>query len=182
MRVLGIDPGSQVTGWGLVERSAGRLLHCEHGTVRPQRGAPLAERLGALQTRLGELIAHHEPDCVAVEQVFLASGVSPRSALVLGQARGVALAVAAAHRIAVHEYTARSIKLAVTGHGGAAKREVQTMIRQLLALGRVPPQDAADALAAAICHARAAGLPAGARAGRRRSSARRTPRFVVRRG
>jgi len=182
MRVLGIDPGSHATGWGLVEREAGRLRHCEHGTVRPTRGAPLAERLGSLHIALGGLLEAHRPDCVVVEQVFLASGVSPRSALILGQARGVALAVAAARELPVHEYTARTIKLAVTGNGGAAKREVQKMVKQLLVLERVPPQDAADALAAAVCHARAAGLPAGTRPSPRRRSARRTPRFVVRRG
>jgi crossover junction endodeoxyribonuclease RuvC len=116
-----------------------------------------------------------------VEQVFLAVGVSPRSALVLGQARGVALAAASARKIPVHEYNTRTIKLAVTGHGGAVKRDVQVMVRQLLGLERVPPQDAADALAAAVCHAQAGRLPPGARSGGRRRSARRTARFVVRR-
>jgi crossover junction endodeoxyribonuclease RuvC len=181
MRVLGIDPGSQATGWGLLEREAGRLRHCEHGTVRPRRGACLAERLGVLQIALAELLETHRPDCVVVEQVFLATGASPRSALVLGQARGVALAVAAVREVPVHEYTARTIKLAVTGHGGAAKREVQTMVRELLVLDRVPPQDAADALAAAVCHAQASRLPPGVRGGGRRRAARRTPRFVMRR-
>lgn len=182
MRVLGIDPGSHATGWGLIEREAGRLRHCEHGTLRPTRGASLAERLGVLQTALAGLLEAHRPDCVAVEQVFLAERASPRSALILGQARGVALAVAAVRQLPIHEYSARTIKLAVTGHGGAAKREVQSMVKRLLVLDRVPPQDAADALAAAVCHAQASGLPAGARTGRRRPSARRTPRFVVRRG
>jgi crossover junction endodeoxyribonuclease RuvC len=181
MRVLGIDPGSHVTGWGLVERQAGRLLHRDHGTVRPARGAVLAQRLSVLQAALGTVIESYEPDCVVVEQVFLAAGASPRSALILGQARGIALAAAAIRGVPVHEYTARSIKLAVAGHGGAAKRDVQSMVRQLLGLEKVPPQDAADALAAAICHSQASGLPAGARSGRRRGSGRRAARFVLRR-
>jgi len=181
MRILGIDPGSHATGWGLIEREAGRLVHRAHGTVRQVRGAPLAERLGVIQIELGALIEEHGPDCVAVEQVFLAAGASPRSALILGQARGVAMAAAAARKIAVHEYNARTIKLAVTGHGGAVKRDVQMMVRQLLGLDRVPPQDAADALAVAVCHAQSAGLPPGARSGGRRRSTRRAARFVVRR-
>ncbi|MGI9432724.1 MAG: crossover junction endodeoxyribonuclease RuvC [Myxococcota bacterium] len=181
MRVFGIDPGSHAPGWGLVEREAGRLLHRAHGTVRQTRGAPLAERLGVLQIELGALIEEHRPDCVAVEQVFLAAGASPRSALVLGQARGVGMAAAAARKLPVHEYNARTIKLAVTGHGGAVKREVQTMVRRLLSLDRVPPQDAADALAVAVCHAQSSGLPPGARSGGRRRTTRRAARFVVRR-
>jgi crossover junction endodeoxyribonuclease RuvC len=180
MRILGIDPGSTVTGYGVVERAGGRLRHVAHGTLAVPRGAPLPARLAALHRALSQVIADHGPDGAVVEQVFVAA--SPRSALVLGEARGVALAAAAAAGLPVFEYGARAIKLAVAGSGAAGKPEVQRMVCALLALGEAPAADAADALAAAICHVRGAGLPAGARARGRRSRGRRAGRFVVRMG
>jgi crossover junction endodeoxyribonuclease RuvC len=180
MRILGIDPGSHATGYGLIECDAGRVHHVEHGTLRLARGAPLAERLGRLQAALGELVGRAAPDAVAVEEVFVSA--SPRSALVLGQARGIALAAAGSAGLSVHEYTAQTIKLAVTGTGAAGKAEVQRMVQALLALERRPPQDAADALAVALCHGRARRLPAGAGRGRGRGrrGGSRAGRFVVR--
>jgi crossover junction endodeoxyribonuclease RuvC len=176
MRILGIDPGSNVTGYGVVERAGGRLRHVAHGTLALPRG-PVPLRLAALHRALCQVIADHAPDGAVVEQVFVAA--SARSALVLGEARGVALAAAAAAGLPIFEYGPRAIKLAVVGSGAAAKPEVQRMVSVLLALDAVPAADAADALAAAICHMRGAGLPSGARA-RRGRGGRRAGRFVLR--
>jgi crossover junction endodeoxyribonuclease RuvC len=180
MRILGIDPGSNVTGYGVVERAGGRIVHVAHGTLSLPRGTPLPARLAALHRALCEVIADHGPAEVVVEQVFVAA--SARSALVLGEARGVALAAAAGADLPVFEYGPRTIKLAVAGSGAAGKPEVQRMVCALLALDRVPAADAADALAAAICHLRGAKLPAGARARGSRGRGRRAGRFVVRLG
>ena len=105
---MGIDPGSSVTGFGVVDRDGAAVRHVAHGTLRPPRGADLALRLGRLLAGLGELLEVHRPDVVVVERVFVAA--SPRSALVLGQARGVALATAASHALPVKEYAASQIK------------------------------------------------------------------------
>lgn len=179
MRILGIDPGSAVTGYGLVEARGGRLCHVAHGTLAPPRGAALPARLAALHAALLAVIGDHAPDGVVVEQVFVAA--SPRSALVLGQARGVALAAAAGAGLPVFEYGPRTIKLAVAGSGAAGKAEVQRMVEALLSLAARPVPDAADALAAAICHLRAAALPPGAGRGRARGrGGRRAARFALR--
>jgi crossover junction endodeoxyribonuclease RuvC len=173
MRILGIDPGSSATGYGVVDRSAGRLVHVSHGTLRPPRDVPLASRLDYLHRTVAEVIARHGPDCVAVEQVFVAA--SPRSALVLGQARGAILAAVAARGLPVNEYAPTRIKRSVTGNGRASKRQVKVMVKRLLALDRLPADDAADALAAAISHAHAGRLDSlrGTRgAGGRRSGSR----------
>jgi crossover junction endodeoxyribonuclease RuvC len=173
MRILGIDPGSSVTGYGVVERRAGRLVHVAHGTLRPPRNAPLASRLDHLHRTVAEVIARYGPDCVAVEQVFVAA--SPRSALVLGQARGAILAAVAARGLPVNEYTPARIKRSVTGNGRANKRQVKYMVKRLLALDRLPVDDAADALAAAISHANAGRLDSlgvARGAGGRRSGSR----------
>ena len=156
MRVLGIDPGSAVTGFGVVSREDGCLVHVAHGTVRPPRQASLAVRLDHLYCGVQEVIALHAPDVAAVEQVFVAA--SPRSALVLGQARGAVLAALAGVGLIVSEYSATQTKQAVTGSGRAAKRQVQAMVRRLLELQQLPGADASDALAAAICHIQSAPL------------------------
>jgi crossover junction endodeoxyribonuclease RuvC len=169
MRILGIDPGSHATGYGVIERDGNRLLHVAHGTVRP-RGATSEGRLHQLYEAILEIARHHEPDMAAVERVFVAH--SARSALVLGQARGVALAALGCLGLGVTEYAPSEIKLAVTGSGRADKRQVSLMVRRLLALDRLPDDDhAADALAAAIVHAQAGtlrALGASARRGLRR--------------
>jgi crossover junction endodeoxyribonuclease RuvC len=179
MRILGIDPGSSVTGYGVVElvkpekRLDAELVHLAHGTLRPPRNAPLALRLAAIQAGLAQVIEDHSPDLAVVEQVFVSS--SPRSALILGHARGVALAAAAAAGLPVEEYSAREIKQAVVGSGAAAKAEVQAMVKRILRLEARPSQDAADALAAAICRAHRGRFAELARsAPRRRSRARRS--------
>ena len=181
MRILGIDPGSSVTGYGIVERVGGNLVHLTHGTLRPPKSQELAVRLAAIQFGLAEVIESHAPDLAVVEQVFVSS--SPRSALILGQARGAVLAAVAAAGLPVDEYSAREIKQAVVGTGAAAKAQVQLMVKRILQLEDKPPQDAADALAAAICRAHRGRLPDLAR-----SAARRRPRssrsgggFVMRR-
>ena len=156
MRILGIDPGSSATGYGVVERREGRLVHVAHGTLRPPRDLSLASRLDHLHRSIGEVITLHAPDCVAVEGVFVAA--SPRSALVLGQARGAILAAVAAGGLPVHEYAPTRIKRSVTGNGRATKRQVKFMVQRLLSLDRLPANDAADALAAAISHANAGRL------------------------
>ena len=151
MRILGIDPGSSATGFGVVERRSSQLLHVAHGVVRPPSGAAMPLKLDHLYRTLTEIIVRYAPDCSAVEQVFVA--VSPRSALVLGQARGVALAALGAAGLSVAEYTPSQVKLAVTGSGRAPKSQVKHMVRRMLDLERTPAEDAADALAVAICHA-----------------------------
>jgi crossover junction endodeoxyribonuclease RuvC len=182
MRILGIDPGSNATGYGVVERDGNRLLHVAHGTLRP-RGPTAELRLHQLYQAIRDIVRHHAPDAAAVERVFVAQ--SPRSALVLGQARGAALAALGSLALGVTEYAPAEIKQAVTGTGRADKRQVAVMVRRLLGLERLPENDAADALAAAIGHAQAGALRAlgvaprrpraGARAGLARLRVRRRP-------
>lgn len=150
MRVLGIDPGTTATGWGVVEERGSTLHHLAHGTIRSHTDTPMPERLGEIFRALEQVIAHHQPQEVTVEEVFMAS--NPQSALKLGQARGVAIAAASRHDLPVFEYTAVEIKKSVVGYGKAEKQQVQEMVRMLLTLERAAPQDASDALAGAICH------------------------------
>ena len=157
MRILGIDPGSNATGYGVIEREGNCLRHVAHGTLRPRGGSPEL-RLFQLYDALCAVARHHEPDVAAVERVFVAQ--SPRSALVLGQARGAVLAALGSTGLGVAEYAPAELKLSLTGNGRADKRQVQLVVRRLLALERVPDPDAADALAAAIGHAQAGALRA----------------------
>jgi crossover junction endodeoxyribonuclease RuvC len=153
LRILGIDPGSRVTGFGVLERLDGEVVHVAHGTVRAGPETSVARRLDRLYRALCEVIEAHRPDVASVEQVFVAR--SARSALVLGQARGVALAALGAAGLPVHEYAPTRIKQSVTGNGRAAKLQVQRVVRRQLGLAATPAADAADALAAALCHAQA---------------------------
>lgn len=149
-RVLGIDPGSAITGWGVVEAAGTSLVHLAHGTVVTAGIHGQAARLERIYRGLEEVIESYNPDGVCVERVFFAR--NPQSALKLGQARGVAILAAAQRSLAVHEYAAVEIKAAVVGYGHATKQQVQMMIASLLRLSGKLPADAADALAAAICH------------------------------
>ena len=149
-RVLGIDPGSAVTGWGVVEAAGTSLIHLAHGTVVTAGTQGQAARLERIYRGLEEVIDSYNPDGVCVERVFFARNA--QSALKLGQARGVAILAAARRSLAVHEYAAVEIKAAVVGYGHATKQQVQMMIASLLRLRGKLPADAADALAAAICH------------------------------
>jgi crossover junction endodeoxyribonuclease RuvC len=155
LRILGIDPGANATGYGVVERDGSRLRHVAHGVLKPVRAQAMAARLAQIHAGLVELIAQHQPALVAIEQIFVAA--SGRSAIVLGQARGVALAAIGLALLPCEEIAPQQVKLAVTGNGAAEKAQVQAMVRRLLALDALPPRDAADALAAAICLAQMQG-------------------------
>jgi len=148
MIVLGIDPGSRRCGYGVVAREGGRLRVVESGVLVPGE-RPMAERLALILDGLALVIERARPDEVAVEQVF--SGASPRSALVLGQARGVALAVAARAGLPVHEYAPSAVKLAFTGSGRAGKDQMVRTARALLGVA-AELSDEADAIALAVCH------------------------------
>ncbi|MEW6426982.1 MAG: crossover junction endodeoxyribonuclease RuvC [Thermodesulfobacteriota bacterium] len=162
MRILGIDPGSRATGYGIVEQSCGGLRFIACGVIRPPCGGGLPERLRVIHGGLEEVIATHRPAVAAIEEVFVS--VNPRSALILGHARGVAMLAAIGSGLAVHEYSARIVKQSVVGYGQAAKGQVQQMVRVLLSLLSPPSSDAADALAIAICHAhRHPHVPSGGR-------------------
>ena len=167
MRVLGIDCGTECTGYGIVEMSDKDRLNClGFGGIKVRSTAPMPERLGSIFEGLRALIEQHRPDRVAIEDVFYA--VNAKSALKLGQVRGVAMLAASTCRIQVTEYAPLSIKSAVVGYGRAEKEQVQMMVARLLSLEEPPqPADAADALAIAICdlhtsatHQRRAATPA----------------------
>jgi len=150
MRILGIDPGLRVTGFGVIEQTGGKLRYITSGCVRSGEGE-LAARLKVILDGLAEVIAANRPQQVAVEKVFV--NVNPQSTLLLGQARGTAICAAVIAGLPVAEYTALQVKQAVVGKGHAKKEQVQHMVRRLLALPGDPSPDAADALACAICHA-----------------------------
>ena len=164
-RILGIDPGLRVTGFGILEARGSALVYVKSGCIRAT-GRSLPIRLGVIVRDLAHVIAEERPTQVAVEKVFV--NVNPNSTLLLGQARGAAIAAAVLAGLPVTEYTAGQVKQAVVGAGRALKPQVQEMVRRLLALPGVPAADAADALAAAICHAHAsAGIGGLARNGYR---------------
>jgi len=152
-RILGIDPGSRLTGYGIIELQQGKAIWVGSGCIRLQ-GEDLASRLGVLAEGLNDLLAQYRPEGVAVERVFMHRNVD--SALKLGQARGAAIGVVALARLPVHEYSPAEIKKAIVGKGNAAKAQIQHMVRALLGLSQLPQEDAADALAAALCHAHTA--------------------------
>lgn len=149
-RVLGIDPGSQRTGFGIIDCHAGGERHVASGCIQAGSGDMVA-RLQRIYAAMIALVIEHRPTMVAIERVFLHR--NPDSALKLGQARGVALCAAASQGASVHEYAPRAIKMAVTGYGAAGKPQVSQMVCTLLQLRVAPVADAADALAAALCHA-----------------------------
>ena len=150
VRILGIDPGLRVTGFGVIEQGGSRLRYVTSGCVRSGAG-DLAARLKAILEGLAEVIAANRPQQVAIEKVFV--NVNPQSTLALGQARGTAICAAVLAGLPVAEYTALQVKQSVVGNGHAKKDQVQHMVRRLLALPGDPSPDAADALACAICHA-----------------------------
>lgn len=166
-RILGIDPGTVATGWGVVEMVGGALVHLAHGTIGSSASHSQGSRLCRIYHGLQEVLARYEPHGVSLEKVFFAR--NPQSALKLGQARGIALLAAAENRIEICEYSSAEIKLAVVGYGQATKEQVQKMVASLLHLSGKISGDAADALAAAVCylhqssfHARVMGaLPTG---------------------
>jgi crossover junction endodeoxyribonuclease RuvC len=166
--ILGIDPGTAITGYGVVARGSGdavSLVEC--GVIRTTAGAPLPRRLREIFEGVADVIERHGPDAVAVEGVFYGKNV--RTTVVLGHARAAALLAATLRDLPVAEYSPAEVKNAVVGTGKATKEQVQFMVQQLLRLRAVPqPADAADAVAVALCHCRAAALPALIEAGGRR--------------
>ena len=156
MRILGIDPGLRVTGFGVIDvQGSHGLRYVASGVIRIPPGA-LAPRLKVIHDGIAEVIAAYRPTLAVAEIVFV--NVNPQSTLLLGQARGAALTALVHANLPVAEYTALQMKKAVVGHGRAAKSQVQEMVRRLLRLPGVPSTDAADALACAICHAHAAAM------------------------
>lgn len=151
-RTLGIDPGTALLGWGVLDEHQGTLQSVAYGVVRTPRGQATEQRLLTLYTELTTLVQQYQPGAAAIEELFFSRNVT--TALGVGQARGVVLLTLAQAGVAVYEYTPREVKQAVAGYGGADKRQMQEMVRLTLHLERIPrPDDAADALAIAICHA-----------------------------
>ena len=150
MRILGIDPGSVCTGYGLIDIEGSKLRYVDSGVIRlPKKSLP--ERLGVIFSAVSQLLEEHQPREMAVEEVFFAR--DPRGALKLGQARGAAIVAGSVRQLAIAEYAPRLIKQAVVGKGAADKKQVQFMVQKILGLDASPAEDAADALAVAICHA-----------------------------
>jgi crossover junction endodeoxyribonuclease RuvC len=151
VRILGIDPGLRVTGFGVIDKIGQKLSYVTSGCVKTRDTDSLPERIRTLLEGIGEVIGSHRPNEAAVEKVFV--NVNPQSTLLLGQARGAAISALVGAGLPVAEYTALQVKQAVVGHGKAAKEQVQHMVTRLLSLPGTPSPDAADALACAICHA-----------------------------
>jgi crossover junction endodeoxyribonuclease RuvC len=150
MLVLGLDPGSRRTGYGVVEKRGNAYVCIEHGTAAPPARLDLPHRIHAIAERVGEVMDRLHPDCVAVEEAFYQESV--RSTLVLGHVRGALLVAAVRRGFAVAEYSPREVKLSVAGTGAAAKEQVAFMVRRLLRLTGALQADASDALAVALCH------------------------------
>jgi len=154
MRVLGIDPGSRITGYGVIEKQGNRLVHIDNGALQVGSGDDFALRLERIYSGLEQIIEKYSPRAAAIEQIFVSRNVN--SALKLGHARGVAMLAAIHGGLDVNEYTAVQVKSAVVGYGRAAKGQVQQMVKALLNLPEIAQEDASDALAVAICHAHSA--------------------------
>ena len=150
-RILGIDPGSRLTGYGIIDSIPGKVGFVACGVIKTTVKYPLANRLNEIFDGINEVIQLHDPEVAAVEEIFMSSNAN--SALKLGQARGAAVVAAMQNGLGVHDYSAKKVKRAVVGYGQAEKGQVQHMVRMLLGLSKEPSEDAADALAVAICHA-----------------------------
>lgn len=151
LRVLGIDPGTAILGYGLIDYDGHEYESVEHGVIRTPAGMPMADRLVSIHTELGRYVTRTQPDHVAVEELFFARNA--KTALSVAHARGVILLTVAARGVPLFEYTPMQVKQALTGYGGADKLQIQTFLTMLLGLPEAPkPDDAADALAVAICH------------------------------
>lgn len=151
MRILGIDPGTGTTGYGIIDLKGNSLRHVDNGIIKTRSHEALPLRLKTIYDGLTSILRKFSPETVAIEQVFLAK--NPRAALTLGHARGTAVLSAVNLGLEVHEYSALQVKSAVVGYGRAGKQQVQQMVKALLNLPEVAQEDAADALAVAICHA-----------------------------
>ena len=151
MRILGIDPGTRITGYGIIDVEGNRLRHVDNGIIKTRSSDVLPLRLKVIYDGLTAVLKEYSPEAVAVEQVFMAK--NPRAALTLGHARGTAVLSAVNLDLEVLEYSALQVKSAVVGYGHASKQQVQQMVKALLNLPEVAQEDASDALAVAICHA-----------------------------
>ena len=150
MRTLGIDPGSRVTGYGVVEQAGGRIVRVDHGEIRIRNGEPFTRCLSRIFDVLMEVILRTRPDAIALEDIFYGKNV--KSLIKQGHVRGVALLAASRSGVPAYEYTPLEVKKAVVGYGQAEKHQVQMMIRAILQLEETLPPDASDALAVAVCH------------------------------
>jgi crossover junction endodeoxyribonuclease RuvC len=150
MKILGIDPGLRVTGFGVIHKQGNKLAYVASGIIKTP-DADLPQRLKTILVGVSEVIRIYTPDCAAIEKVFV--NVNPQSTLLLGQARGAAICALVGANLAVAEYTALQVKQAVVGQGKAHKQQMQDMVQRLLLLSGMPGTDAADALGVAICHA-----------------------------
>ncbi len=148
--ILGIDPGSRKTGFGIINQVGAKAQYVTSGVIRLHKEPTFAARLNLIFDSVSEIIQEYSPECMAIEQVFMGRG--PDSALKLGQARGVAIVAGTQQSLEVHEYAARKVKQAVVGNGNADKDQVGYMVQSILKLPGVPQEDAADALAIALCH------------------------------
>ncbi|MEM7346140.1 MAG: crossover junction endodeoxyribonuclease RuvC [Chloroflexota bacterium] len=157
MQIIGIDPGTAITGWGIIESDGTDLAMVAGGVVTTAAGTPLPDRLKIIYRELSEIIAEWQPEEAAVEELFFSKNA--KTALAVGHGRGAALLALANGDVPIAEYKPLEIKQAITGHGGADKKQMQQMVKLLLNLEDIPrPDDAADALAVAICHAHSARL------------------------
>jgi len=151
LKILGIDPGSHVTGYGVIEKKGNYLKHIVHGEIKPKKDSSLSEVLVYIYQQISSLMSQTAPQAVALENIFYGKNV--RSLIKQAQVRGVVIFAGADQGLNVFEYSPLEIKKAVVGYGRAEKRQVQMMVKAILNLPEIPPADAADALATAICHA-----------------------------
>ncbi len=151
MKILGIDPGTQVAGYGVIEKIGSKIVAIEYGSIRVNKIHTFAQRLHTIHSKIMDIISRHQPDEMAVEEVFYSKNI--KSAIRIGEGRGVVFLCAASANISITEYAATVIKKAVVGNGNAQKEQVQEMVKNILDLPEIPePRDASDALAIAICH------------------------------
>jgi len=158
MRILGIDPGSRITGYGIISHEGNHLVHIDNGAIHTDSRKEFPLRLKEIYRALTDVISDYHPDAVAIENIFFATNV--QSALKLGQARGAAIVAGVNAGLQVFEYTALQVKQSVVGHGRASKDQVQKMLKVLLNLPEIAQEDASDALAVAVCHAHSSRLNA----------------------
>jgi crossover junction endodeoxyribonuclease RuvC len=151
MKILGIDPGTATTGFGLITKEGPKLTKLDCGVISTPKDLEMSERLNILYKDLQQIIKSHKPDAMAVEKLFFTNNIT--TAMTVSQARGIVLLVASQNNIPIAEYTPLQVKMSATGYGKATKKQVQEMIKKILKLDDIPkPDDAADALAVAICH------------------------------
>ena len=156
MKILGIDPGYAIMGYGVIEMIGNRFRVCQYGSITTDAGTPIEERLSHLYDSLRDIIDEEKPDAASIEELFFNNNA--KTAIMVGEARGIAVLACAKGGLEIAEYTPMQIKQALVGYGKADKKQVQSMVKTLLHLKEVPkPDDTADALAAAVCHAHSAG-------------------------